>query len=102
MTITPQVAPMVNQAFDTSKFIFFLEHPNVTFWHLHFSNLLAHSHVNQVFIDLCVICSWLNQFDCPTGDHYFMGFFNIDNAAIRIIPCRRDIFLMRMHKAMDD
>ena len=28
MTITPQVAPMANQAFETSQFIFFLKHPN--------------------------------------------------------------------------
>ena len=27
MTITPQVAPMANQAFETSQFIFFLKHP---------------------------------------------------------------------------
>ena len=30
MAITPQVAPMANQAFETSQFIFFLKHPNVT------------------------------------------------------------------------
>ena len=29
MTITPQVAPMANQAFETSQFIFFLKHPTV-------------------------------------------------------------------------
>ena len=32
MTITPKVAPIANQAFETSQFTFFLKHPNSTSW----------------------------------------------------------------------